>query len=858
MNNTNLTIDQIVKTINNVPKKYWLSILLSLFLVTIFTFRINTLNNEYVTRHNPYEKDKADKKDKPKTETQLLFETLIKSKSLITIEDDNQITLPAKDYALAHKVNGLTLSDKDESLLKRLYNSTSGKALQQQIKLWNHSRLFAAVRDNIPQSNKHTESAWTATNHWKEKTLSSDWVPLNFGYINGGSLLIGFNDWISVADNMPLVFSRQINVHSKQTITIQIIGQPDIHKLPGKKILFACSPLTKKERKNGTEKKCQKINAPSPDISAYIVKLQLNAGLYKISLPVSPATNTEKNINGLAISLTKDNQFQWNKISEYHRNPIATDNSNNNFIITTQDGKPLINRSDASPSKYTLDNGLVPLIGYEKSDRYALTGIISHSNLPNEKMEIGLTLDSYLQQSAQKQLLKEISTLGKEKKYTKLRRAAVVLMNPQTGAILAAANYPVPPKGIHRWDRLSFSKLYPNRDAFGVNAWQGLDNNNAPGSTFKTVTALAALQAVDEGRDDLEKMIKGLSPRAFEAHTGLPISSYQYQPDPENKPISNAGKAPLSIALPYRTPKKKLVRRKLRITGGEGCPSRPVYTKNLGMKEAIKKSLNVWFARLGVMMDEQNLSEGGKGTNLVEMAHRLGFGETVSSLVSDEIPLNRIIGHYRKNRGDVLNAFGGNLDLGDSRLIKKELADLQAGRISHSTAIQRLAQNSIGQGLSTTPLQMAKVASSIATGKIPQPYLISKWANKDIKPVKAKKLKLSLIKYLKLGMKAVPEVGTASNAFNHYYKQGRCRTYGKTGTAQTKVAKKSGANAAFNSTWFIGWHENNKSIPDVSFACMVTHAYAKGKRSGGTVCAPIIARILKDMANKSKKQEKKQ
>jgi cell division protein FtsI/penicillin-binding protein 2 len=104
-------------------------------------------------------------------------------------------------------------------------------------------------------------------------------------------------------------------------------------------------------------------------------------------------------------------------------------------------------------------------------------------------------------------------------------------------------------------------------------------------------------------------------------------------------------------------------------------------------------------------------------------------------------------------------------------------------------------------------------------------------------------------------MKAVPEVGTAKQAFGRFYSKGRCRSYGKTGTAQLSGRGKS-KRASYNSAWFIGWRDDKKGRPDVSYACMVTHAYASGKRSGGSVCAPIVARILRDMDKEKEKVKK--
>ncbi|MCK5902054.1 MAG: hypothetical protein KAG28_02805 [Cocleimonas sp.] len=829
-----------------------ISTLFLLVLGVIFSVRISDLHNQFI-HQDPLKVEKRTPHNK--TETQRLFEDLMRAKQLITVESDARLRLPAKDYALSHKVAGQALSDEEESLLDRLYYSIAGKAVQHQIKFWNHSRLLAAVRDNLHHPDNKTDSLWQVKNHWGDRPLASDWVPLSYGYINGSRLTTGFNDWLSVADQQPLTFSSRITLARARTISIQVVGQPDLSRLKGRAVLFACSPPTKKQRQRGSETRCKKTSGTNAHVSAYVIRLSLPAGRHQLNLSVKPVRNTEKRIDGLPIYLTEDNQYAWEPVREYKRNPVVSDHRKYRFKLLTKDGRSLTNPIDSSPTRFSHDNGLVTLVGYEKTDRYALSGLLSASTLPHDQTEVRLTLNSQLQQLAQKHLEKQLPLMGKNATYARQRRAAVVLLNPNTGAILAAANMPKPPAGIHRWDRISYSRLYPNRDPFGVNAWQGLDNHNAPGSTFKTVTALSAMQAADEGRDDLEKMIKGLSSREFKALTGLPVTAASYQPDLETTSvISNAGKAPLLRSMPYRMQDNKMYYPPLRTSAkGDGCSTGGLKSKNLGLREATRDSLNVWYARLGVMMDGNNLSTGGKDTSLAKMARLLGF-QSISSLASDTLPLKRIAGG--RGRGDVLNAFAGSLALADERLIEKEQKMLAENRIRRTTALQRLTQNSFGQGVATTPLQMARVAASVATGKIPQPYLIHQWDTDIIEPSPPRTLKLTLIDYLRQGMKAVPEVGTARSAFQRFYKRGKCRTYGKTGTAQVG---RGGKRASYNSAWFVGWHEDSQGKPDLSFACMVTHAYAMGKRTGGSVCAPIIARILSDLdrAKTAKPQEQK-
>ena len=103
------------------PQLLRAGLLLSLFLTIIFTLRVCNLHNEF---NHQQQKDKQQTKpDRPKTETQLLFESLMKNKQLIKIEADGRIKLPAKDYILARKVAGQAISDEEESLLGRLYYS---------------------------------------------------------------------------------------------------------------------------------------------------------------------------------------------------------------------------------------------------------------------------------------------------------------------------------------------------------------------------------------------------------------------------------------------------------------------------------------------------------------------------------------------------------------------------------------------------------------------------------------------------------------------------------------------------------------------------------------------------------------
>jgi cell division protein FtsI/penicillin-binding protein 2 len=270
---------------------------------------------------------------------------------------------------------------------------------------------------------------------------------------------------------------------------------------------------------------------------------------------------------------------------------------------------------------------------------------------------------------------------------------------------------------------------------------------------------------------------------------------------------------------------------------------------SLGLREATRDSINIWFARLAVMMDGKRAKKFDDSTKtfkkgdpappfpqfeLVATAHNLGFGETALDLainVPDSLTLRR----WRSKRGlegDVLYAHPGLLDLMDRK---------------RRGLLWVLAQNAIGQGITASPLQMARVCAAIPSGKIPHPYIFHRLGEEELKPPQAKIIELEekKLRLLRKAMRTVPDTGTARGAFLDHTQL--CRIYGKTGTANVGLIKtgRSRVERRFHTTWFIGWREPKKDERPLAFACMVTHARGKHSDTGAEVCAPIMAEILK-------------
>lgn len=103
--------------------------------------------------------------------------------------------------------------------------------------------------------------------------------------------------------------------------------------------------------------------------------------------------------------------------------------------------------------------------------------------------DVQLTMDAALQTSLQKVLATDDSV--------KIKRVSVVVIEDNTGDVLASAAYPLPP--VNNWDMLTLSEAELNRlPGWNVNSDIGFTHATQPGSTAKLVTALAAFNKLGE------------------------------------------------------------------------------------------------------------------------------------------------------------------------------------------------------------------------------------------------------------------------------------------------------------------------------------------------------------------------
>ena len=788
---------------------------------------------------------KADKN----TEDRELFLSLIRYR-VIQPRPDGGLDMLAPDYFMVQLAEGgigkLSASQQKERQSRRrlhgiLYFAPVGGLVRAQVKLWNDTRYMAAIRDN------RTRPPGDFTNEWRVQSAkghplrSGDLVPENFGFILDGVLAAGYSDWATVSRrNQTVTFLTTIHPTRTSVLSVQIAGKPVSWTPRGAKVTL----LDGKEQFGCGEAKGGLLR----------FALKPTAQPITISVTVEPSINCERKINGLAIRQTMDavgkyTAFDWRPIKR-------SSGTASSFVITTSDGVALTDPGGkGTPTQAAYDLGLVPLIGFGPAASFSLSGMMAASKLPPQGVSVALTIDAKVQAAAQKAILKQIKRMGASGRYAKKRKAAVVILDADTGAILAVAGYPLVPAGARPWDYAAFGAAFPLRDPSTVIAWGIIDENNSPGSTFKPVVSLSVMHSATAAELPLfRRIMEGLRPDEIAGVYGLRAGQSEYFPNgPGSRGIANfanGGLGPFGSASRNRA-----------------CVKTPPTFTTFGLRQGVQYSVNVWFARLSVLLDERNIArivdelvaskrKGlfrlGKPSRLIEAVRWLGIDDRTRMDLGSNLPPGVRLQRYNT---------GASADVLFPQVAVQAFTNIEIYAVPGALKTLRhiAALNGIGQSVSVHPLHMARAAMAVASGKRILPYIFHAWGGRELAPPPPRKLGVDpeLLQFLRDGMKAVPEVGTAAGKFPGDL---MCRTFGKTGTAE--IVKSTGQHSA----WFIGWREpkappglrDKKKAKDrrLAFACMVTHGFG-GFRTGGSSCAPIVSDILQAIEAEDKKKDKK-
>ncbi len=550
-----------------------------------------------------------------------------------------------------------------------------------------------------------------------------------------------------------------------------------------------------------------------------------------------------------------------------------------------QKGQPT-ETEDTVPTADAARLGLLPVVGLGAADRYSLLGQAMRRSKPGvPPPTLSLTIDPELQEIAHKRLSGLISGApGTEALRTgfapgaeSTRRGVVVLLDAgmaqggengggydaDAGRVLAAATWPqLPAKPANAWDVLAGDNYQPASSPLAARAWSQNDKHYQPGSSFKPLVTLPAIERAARGEATFLRALGlgqgengGLSEREIPLvfgqqynfsyrSTALRVSTGNHN-DPTHD-ITNAGKTQVC----------QMVR------VGTECPR----DGRIGLRAAITTSSNMYFGRLALLVDEERVMRRTPDGRSVEIRAADPAG-TEPLLLLDRFtkrivpakPLDLVPGFTER--------FGAPPIAGSRTYATPIIID--AARPDRPRRLS-LALAGIGQATQATPLAMASVMASIATGKIVRPRITVEAAPKaaaggatepqasagddlfdldarrgNEQPINQNRL-ISLLAGLRSAMHNVAVNGTASDAFER--SPLLSRVYGKTGTAQTVKGNGNDLHST-NSVWFVGWVDGLGQRKwrgrRIAFACLVTHIAQRGEfAAGGTLCAPLVEQIL--------------
>lgn len=760
--------------------------------------------------------------DQKPTEIQALFEALRQHKDsgqedLIRLEADGRLTLPEPDHALKRAwQRGEAQDEALARLLRDLYGSAAGKALQGQFVQWNRGRRVAAVRDN--HGGTVTHANWRTHDCEDGALLSSETpVPERFGYIHQGRIRTGFGDWHAVGvDRSCVEFRGHFRATQPADVAVLYLGTP-LQPPTALSALKAYNPPHPFSVPG-----CPGFGAiPNGQVGEGVLPKsawrRTGDGAWEVEarLRLAPAVNPDLKNPGLRIAFDgKTCQVAWQP-----ELPTDSDAAGASLATVSAANGPLLVDAAGNPTADARQLGLVPLVGFGPRDFASLSGLLHRSH---GVKQLTLTVDTRIQAMAREALLKNLPA----DRYADERRAVLVVLDATDGAILATVAYPEPPplEQVTSWDFLAFSRVYPLRDPLQVYAWEGGgDRHQLAGSTLKPVVALAALAAAKQGNTGIAEMLAGWPPRQFERNTSLTLASTGIDPyqgvagrpaDEEPRLIRNSEGESLAYLLnkPLRDSQ---------------CAADAGKSETLGLAPALRDSLNSWFIALALRLD----------------------GAAIDAFDADPTPLrDRIVPDLwfiKTLRQMGFSAAQPLLAQPPAELDSRKRPEMTKDQLDvlreHPTPLRWVvAQAAIGQGVAVTPLRMAVLAASLSRGVLIRPRLDATWDGRTVVPEASAPLGVDLTG-IRAGMKAVPEVGTAKQAFAKTPPAVRCRTYAKTGTAEIGQTDGSGIEP-YNTGWLIGWHEPEQSgVRRLAFACMITHA----ARTGGAVCGPVVADLLK-------------
>jgi cell division protein FtsI/penicillin-binding protein 2 len=509
-------------------------------------------------------------------------------------------------------------------------------------------------------------------------------------------------------------------------------------------------------------------------------------------------------------------------------------------------------RVEASDAARSL--ALLPLVGVDDTDETSLIGQFRPRVPAGGNRELELTIDARLQRFAYEQLSGLMSRQQPvfnainaflPAEYRDARRGAIALIDggalgangydEDAGRVLAAASWPQLGANVAPADWRSVMQRYPSRSPLAARAWAQNDRFNAPGSSLKPIVALAAIDRAARGDDTIANMLGAEPGRPGLDAAGIQNTfgnryGYQFRTT--------------ALAVPVYPGSRRESTHSISTASGQLCSDAQGGCRadsRIRMHDMLVHSNNIYFARLALALDENAVSTAGADGKRVETT-------SADSESRSPLAIARMVTRLWPDQARAI--FPGEQTTRFSRVQATPIQLDETRR--EGPRLLSVALNGIGQSAQATPLAMASMMASIATGRIVLPRLTPQDdARRDARgqplldpggidgrPLDQARAN-QMIDNLRRALGDVVRVGTASGAFSNSNLVGRLR--GKTGTAQSDDV------GGPDTVWFIGWLDG-LALPGlegrrIAFACMLTHADPEDS-AGGKTCAPFMRMLF--------------
>jgi len=505
------------------------------------------------------------------------------------------------------------------------------------------------------------------------------------------------------------------------------------------------------------------------------------------------------------------------------------------YRIVLRDGRTEVTDRAGRITQAAIDMGLAPVIGFGVEDNGSLTAAM-RSGGGREERTLTLPIDAEAQRLA---TLLLAQTMAPRVRADSRARGAIVLMDAdqRPGEIVAVTSWPAFIRGLHVWDHLALAAGSERESPLSGHAWRAGDVHAMPGSTFKTVTAIAGMNAALRGDNTAADIVLG-----------------RIAPDRIARllTLSSAGDSTLDVQL-FNTQQRHSLRNShgaafnshVRAPQQSGCPrGDPRIAAQIGVCEASIVSSNLYFGGLAMYLDQNNLLVNGR--ERTDYARNLVLAETTRHLFALHEPEPA-----QRGEGNADIDMTGGLLPGAYRL-RAETIRLAA--VEERTGPRRLAlaTNGFGQGVGASAVAMTSIYASVVLNRVVHPRIVRSIEpgnhvpaaetprplfmpvqGRVPQPELAERMRQALI----AGLHGVPRPGGTANAAFAQNRPLADRVSGKTGTADTAEG--------YNSVWFVGWVEPGTGgiRRRLAFGCWLTHA----RDFGGSGCGPVIRQLLEQI-----------